>query len=93
MLIFVAGTIGNGLVIKSFLRAPEQPGSRFIIGLAVIDLVCSVLVPLNNMIENVYGREHWPLGRVGCLIIKPWMSSTFYASAWMLVAISLQRTR
>ena len=93
LLIFLAGTIGNVIVIKLFIQSTDQPGSRLVVALAVIDLICSVLVPLNNIVENVYGRDHWPLGKAGCLTIKPWMSSTFYGSAWMLVAISLERVR
>ena len=91
--IFVSGTIGNGLVIRSFMRASHKSGSRFVIGLAVFDFIASMLVPFNNVIIIIYDYKHWPLGYVGCMMIKPWMSCPSHASAWMLLVISLERAR
>ena len=62
--IFVSGTIGNGWVIKMFLEAPKQPGSRFVIHLAALDFFTSILTPFVNMIEIVH-NGHWPLGKFG----------------------------
>ena len=91
--ILASGTIGNGLVVKYFLRAPNQPGSRFVIGLAIIDFAASILLPLGNMPILLYGRGHWPFGKIACLITRLLNLPTFYASAWMLVAICLERAR
>ena len=91
--IMISGTIGNVIVIKSFLRKTNQPGSRFVVCLAVVDLISSILVPFNNIVSNVYLGMHWPFGKLACLLIHPWLGSTFYASAWLLVVISLERTR
>ena len=92
-MIFVSGTLGNGLVINVFRKATDRPGSRFVIILAVIDLVTSVITPLNNILTILYDFQHWPLGKIGCFLLKPWMESTFFASAWILVAISAERFR
>ena len=91
--ILVSGTIGNGMVIQAFLRSSGQPGSRFVVGLAVIDLVSSILIPLGNFILITFDHKHWPFGKIGFFILRPWKPSTFYASAWMLVSISLERAR
>ena len=91
--IFVTGTIGNGFVIKSFLAEPEQPGSRFVVILALTDLLSSIWVPLYKVTDLIHKFLHWPLGKVSCYILTPFMDSLVYASAWFLVAISLERTR
>ena len=81
------------MVIKSFLGARDRPGSRLVIGLAVIDFSSSVLVPFVSIIIIAYDYKHWPLGQTGLLMTYPWTVSTYYASTWMLVAISLERAR
>ena len=91
--ILASGTIGNALVVKSFLQAPDQPGTRLVVGLGIVDLVSSIVVPFNNIIIIIYDVQHWPLGRVGCLMIKPWLNSPLFASAWLLVVISFERAR
>ena len=91
--ICISGVIGNALVIKSFIRKTDQPGSRFVIGLAVFDFIFSVLVPFINITWDIYGLNHWPFGKIGCIMIKQWVDSNYYASPWMLVVISLERTR
>ena len=91
--ILASGTIGNALVIRSFIQVPDQPGSRFVIGLCVLDLMSSLLVPINNFISKIYAGKHWPLGKIGCFMMNPWVTPLFWASAWMLVAISLERAR
>ena len=91
--VFISGTTGNLLVIKYFLRSPDQPGSRFVISLALIDLIASILVPIRNSIIIIYEFQHWPLGQIGCYMLWPWTECTLFASAWLLVAISLERVR
>ena len=91
--IAVVGTIGNGLVIKSFLLSRDQPGSRFVIALAAVDFVTSILVPIRAFVDIAYGYNHWPWGVTACLLIKPWPSAFVSASSWLLIAISLERMR
>ena len=90
--IFVSGTIGNGWVIKMFLEAPKQPGSRFVIHLAALDFFTSILIPFTWVIEIVH-NGHWPLGKIGCWLLVPSLRSNFDSSAWLIVAISLERAR
>ena len=91
-LIFLLGTMGNGMVIKHFIRAQDRPGSRFVLSLAAVDFLSSILVPFTVIISVIY-FPHSPLGHIGALITAPWTLSTYFASAWMLVAVSLERTR
>ena len=91
-IILVLGTIGNGMVMQHFIRAQDRPGSRFVFCLAAIDLSSSILVPFVNIIIFVY-FPHWPLGKIGYLMTVPWVQATYFASAWMLVAVSFERAR
>ena len=92
-IICISGVIGNALVVKFFIRKYDQPGSRFVVGLAVFDLIFSVLVLFNNIIIDTYDYVHWPFGTVGCIMIKHLSMSNYYASGWMLVVISFERAR
>ena len=91
--ILVSGSVGNALVIRSFIQVPDQPGTKFVIGLAITDVVASILIPFHNIVLLIYQNKHWPLGNVGCLLTIPWIDSLTIASAWLLVAISLERAR
>ena len=91
-IIFVLGTIGNGMVMQHFIRAQDRPGSRFIFCLAAIDLLSSIVVPFVNIISLVY-LPHWPLGKTVFMMTVPWVQATYFASAWMLVAVSFERAR
>ena len=95
--VFLSGTIGNGLVIKLFLTKVNIPGSRFVIVLAGVDLLASIWVPLYFISTLVFTFHdtllHCPFGNVGCRVIKIWYSSMVYASAWLLVAICIERVR
>ena len=90
--IFLSGTIGNGWVIKMFLQVPKQPGSRFVVILASVDFFTSILVPFETMIKIIH-NYHWPFGKIGCWLVFPLFRSTFDASAWLIVAVSLERAR
>ena len=92
-LIFITGTIGNGIVIKSFLAKSAQPGCRFVVALALVDLISSIWIPLINIVLALYKSVHWPLGKICCYILRPFGISFMFASAWLLVAISLERAR
>ena len=96
--VFLSGTCGNAFVIKSFAtgRQSERAGSRFVIILAAVDIVASIWVPFYTITRVLFYFSpiyHWPHGKLSCTIIRPLYRSTFYASAWLLVAISLERTR
>ena len=91
--IFIAGTIGNWLVIKSFLTKSAQPGCRFVVALALVDFISSIWIPLLNIVLALYKSGHWPLGKICCYILRPFDISFMLASAWLLVAISLERAR
>ena len=91
LVIFLSGTIGNGMVIQSFIRASERPGSRFVVALAAIDAVTSLITPLQSISIFIY--DGYPLGKVGCIMLAPLQLSNTFASAWLLVVISLERAR
>ena len=91
LFIFVSGTFGNIVVIHSFIRVSEKPGSRFVVALAAIDLITSVLSPSLNISIILY--DYFPWGKIGCKAMFPLTLSATVSSAWMLVAISLERAR
>ena len=91
--IIISGTIGNGLVIRSFIRASNQPGSRFVTVLAAFDFLASIWLPLTAITFIMYDSKHWPFGKIGCLVINVWKTCPFFASSWILVAIALERAR
>ena len=91
--ICATGTFGNGMIVNSFLQSINKPGSRFVIALAALDLISSIWIPSLSVLDIVYDRDHWPLGKAACVILRPWVSSAVYASAWLLVAISMERGR
>ena len=91
LVIFLSGTIGNGMVIQSFIEASERPGSRFVIALAAIDSITSLLSPLQSISIIIY--DGYPLGKGGCVVLAPLQLSNTFASAWLLVVISLERAR
>ena len=95
VVVFLIGTVGNGLVIKAFYGNQEQPGSRFVLALAFIDFITSMGIPIqvignivNKISDSVYS---WPFGKVMCYLSPFWTLSM--ASAWLLLAICLERIR
>ena len=96
-LTFPIGTIGNLLVMWYFALENKviRPGSRFVIVLAFIDFISSIWIPSIHIIEPLYkisGIRHWPFGEVTCRI-RFLSSSMSYITSWLLLAISLERTR
>ena len=97
------GTCGNALVIKyfSFGDASIRAGSRFVVILAAIDIVSSLWLPGYYIVINISYRfhlytspefAHWPFGKVACHIF-PFYPLLLYATAWILLAISMERAR
>ena len=94
--VFLVGIIGNAMVIKTFYAKRDQPGSRYVLVLAIVDLITSFWIPvivvgviINNISENF---ASWPFGKFVCYL-QPTQFSLFATSAWLLVAICLERVR
>ena len=97
-LAILIGTIGNASVIKyfAFSNISDRPGSRFVVVLAGLDFFTSMLVPSIYMITNMYYFEkftHCPFGGTVYRSLIAFHPMLFYSSAWILVAISLERAR
>ena len=96
VLVFLIGTVGNGVVIKIFYDNRDQPGSRCVLMLAIVDCISSIWIPV-TMIGQIVSKisdylDAWPFGKVMCYL-RPFMLSLLAASAWLLVAICLERIR
>ena len=103
-LVFLFGTVGNGLVIRvfGFTSQRKLAGTTLVVVLALTDLVSSILVPLDALTHismNVIHRysqdliKPWPHGKIACYILKSSNSLLVTSSSWLLVAISLERFR
>ena len=94
--VFLIGTVGNGMVIRIFYVNGDQLGSRYVLVLAFVDLITSIWIPANmvGIIVNKISDSNspWPFGKVICYL-RPFHFSLFAASAWLLVAICLERVR
>ena len=92
------GTIGNALVIKHFASSDglQRPASRFVIILAGVDFLSSIWIPGYIITRKLYffppGIPSWPFGEYFCRIAK-FYPFLFYATSWLLLAISLERAR
>ena len=94
--VMLVGTVGNGLVIQKFFIDRDQPGSRFALALGMIDLITSIWLPMGKIgqiVNKISGRVFsFPFGKVACYL-RSFDASLFASSAWLLVAISLERIR
>ncbi|KAG3290971.1 galanin receptor 3 [Ictidomys tridecemlineatus] len=95
-LIFLLGTVGNGLVLAVLLQPGpstwQEPGSTtdlFILNLAVADL-CFILccVPFQ---AAIYTLEAWLFGALVCKAVHLLIYLTMYASSFTLAAVSVDR--
>ena len=89
-LVMVVGLLGNILVVYffGFTKKRKQSGSRLVISLAVIDTISSFVVPLHyiNSFHRLFGHAticKFDAAEAGFLL----------ASAWHLIAISMERFR
>ena len=100
-IILLLGTVGNGLVIKSFLKQTNTAGSKFVIALAISDFLNSIFGPVRIM-QNVISQSlHptptiWPvwfLGKTLCRAMYGVSPISLCVTSWILVAISSERYR
>ncbi|KAL4833957.1 hypothetical protein H8958_013322 [Nasalis larvatus] len=93
-LIFLLGTVGNGLVLAVLLQpgpsAWQEPSSTtdlFILNLAVADL-CFILccVPFQ---ATIYTLDAWLFGALVCKAVHLLIYLTMYASSFTLAAVSV----
>ncbi|CAK6443910.1 unnamed protein product [Pipistrellus nathusii] len=95
-LIFLLGTVGNGLVLAVLLQPGpgvwQEQGSTtdlFILNLAVADL-CFILccVPFQ---AAIYTLDAWHFGALVCKAVHLLIYLTMYASSFTLAAVSVDR--
>ena len=100
-ILIISGTVGNSMVIKWFISKREIAGSKFVIVLAITDLLNSIassLVVIHGVVsDGLHPRLHWPprwyLGEIICRLIMGFPNTFLCASPWLLVAISIERYR
>ena len=99
-ILVASGVVGNALVIKWFLPQRNAAGSKLVIALACTDLFTSILLPfvgIHNTISQALHSEYtWPkwfLGRALCHLMYGLPFVFMSTSAWILVAISVERYR
>ncbi len=61
----------------------------FIANLSASDMVITVLNIPFNIIRNIL--EHWPFGRVMCVLVNFTLMLSVYASTFTMAAIALDR--
>ncbi|NWR80464.1 GALR2 protein, partial [Centropus unirufus] len=91
-LIFLLGTVGNGLVLAVLLRNGQVKYSTtnlFILNLAVADLCFIVFcVPFQ---ATIYTLDGWLFGAFACKAVHFLIYLTMYASSFTLAAVSIDR--
>jgi len=91
-LIFLLGTVGNGLVLAVLLRNGQvkyNTTNLFILNLAVADLCFIVCcVPFQ---ATIYTLDGWLFGAFACKAVHFLIYLTMYASSFTLAAVSVDR--
>ena len=89
------GVVGNGGIIYVFSRKTGQPGTGFIIALAVTDLITSIQVPILATVYEEYldSKPYIRHGEIACQISNHMDLILISTSIWLLVSISLERLR
>ncbi|XP_015261455.1 PREDICTED: galanin receptor type 3 [Gekko japonicus] len=91
-LIFILGTVGNGLVLVVLLRNGQvkyNTTNLFILNLAVADLCFIVFcVPFQ---ATIYTLDGWLFGAFACKAVHFLIYLTMYASSFTLAAVSVDR--
>ncbi|XP_066494148.1 chemerin-like receptor 1 [Tiliqua scincoides] len=89
-LVFVLGTIGNGLVIFiTGFRMKKTVHAVWILNLAIADFTFSIFLPFNIVYVGL--NFHWPFGRIMCKLIQNIAFFNLIASIFLLVVISVDR--
>ncbi|NXS07191.1 GALR2 protein, partial [Neodrepanis coruscans] len=91
-LIFLVGTVGNGLVLAVLLRNGQvkyTTTNLFILNLAMADL-CFIIccVPFQ---ATIYTLDGWLFGAFACKAVHFLIYLTMYASSFTLAAVSIDR--
>jgi len=91
-LIFLLGTVGNGLVLAVLLRNGQvkyNTTNLFILNLAVADL-CFIIccVPFQ---ATIYTLDGWLFGAFACKAVHFLIYLTMYASSFTLATVSIDR--
>lgn len=91
-LIFILGTVGNGLVLAVLLRNDQvkyNTTNLFILNLAMADL-CFIIccVPFQ---ATIYTLDGWLFGPFACKAVHFLIYFTMYASSFTLAAVSVDR--
>ncbi|NWR88435.1 GALR2 protein, partial [Furnarius figulus] len=91
-LIFLVGTVGNGLVLAVLLQNGQvkyTTTNLFILNLAVADL-CFIIccVPFQ---ATIYTLDGWLFGAFACKAVHFLIYLTMYASSFTLAAVSIDR--
>nr|XP_014354485.1 PREDICTED: galanin receptor type 3 [Latimeria chalumnae] len=91
-LIFLLGTVGNGLVLAVLLRNGQvryNTTNLFILNLGVADL-CFIIfcVPFQ---ATIYTLDGWLFGSFMCKVVHFFIYLTMYASSFTLAAVSVDR--
>ncbi|XP_043924030.1 galanin receptor 2b-like [Protopterus annectens] len=91
-LIFLLGTVGNGLVLAVLLRNGQMKYNTtnlFILNLSVADL-CFIIfcVPFQ---ATIYTLDGWLFGTFMCKTVHFFIYLTMYASSFTLAAVSMDR--
>ena len=94
MLVFVMlmGVSGNTLVIYVFgISKKKKRFERFLLTLAVLDFLSSILIPLTFLYLTATRFRRWDFGEVGCKIIPTFLRITVSVSQGVLIMISYER--
>jgi len=91
-LIFLLGTVGNGLVLAVLLRNGQvkyNTTNLFILNLSLADFFFIVFcVPFQ---ATIYSLEGWVFGSFICKAVHFFIYLTMYASSFTLAAVSVDR--
>uniref|UniRef100_UPI00398F7598 C-X-C chemokine receptor type 5 isoform X1 n=2 Tax=Pristiophorus japonicus TaxID=55135 RepID=UPI00398F7598 len=88
-LIFLVGTVGNGLVMLILLRyrSSRTPTDSYLLHLAMADLLLVLVLPF-TAIENIFG---WPFSVFLCKLIGSIHKLNFFCNSLLLGCISFDR--
>ena len=96
--VILIGTIGNVLVIKYFAsgNGSSRPGSRFVIALAVVDIIQSIWTPSYIIFWKLHTFTgtitYWTIGETTCRL-SGFHPLLWYATSFLLFAVSIERAR